>query len=163
VDFSLERLSDKVARALLRLGVVPGDRVGILAPKSAAAVVGVYGALKAGARYVPLDPKVPRGAARPCRAGLRRCRDRGGRGKSVAGGRSDRRGCTAARCGGCGCSRRPGARGGGRCPRLRRGHCQGPARWASLYVRGPSLMRGYWGQSARTNEALVRTSTGKVD
>ena len=55
----LDRLSNKVARALLRLGVAPGDRVGILAPKSAAAVIGVYGALKAGACYVPLDPKAP--------------------------------------------------------------------------------------------------------
>ena len=55
----LDRLSNKVARALLRLGVAPGDRVGILAPKSAAAVIGIYGALKAGACYVPLDPKAP--------------------------------------------------------------------------------------------------------
>ncbi|HTT88301.1 MAG TPA: amino acid adenylation domain-containing protein, partial [Acidimicrobiales bacterium] len=55
----LDRLSNKVARALLRLGVAPGDRVGVFAPKSAAAVVGVYGALKAGACYVPLDPKGP--------------------------------------------------------------------------------------------------------
>ena len=57
----LDRLSNKVARALLRLGVASGDRVGILAPKSAAAVVGLYGVLKAGACYVPLDPKAPAG------------------------------------------------------------------------------------------------------
>ena len=57
----LDRLSSQVARALLRLGVAPGDRVGILAPKSAAAVIGLYGALKAGACYVPLDPKAPAG------------------------------------------------------------------------------------------------------
>ena len=57
----LDRLSNKMARALLRLGVVPGDRVGVLAPKSAAAVIGIYGALKAGACYVPLDPKAPAG------------------------------------------------------------------------------------------------------
>jgi amino acid adenylation domain-containing protein len=57
----LDRASTKVARALLRLGVVPGDRVGILAPKSAAAVIAIYGALKAGACYVPLDPKAPAG------------------------------------------------------------------------------------------------------
>jgi non-ribosomal peptide synthetase component F len=57
----LDRLSNKVARALLRLGVAPGDRVGVLASKSAAAVIGVYGALKAGACYVPLDPKAPAG------------------------------------------------------------------------------------------------------
>ncbi len=55
----LDRLSNKVARALLRRGVAPGDRVAILAPKSVASVIGVYGALKAGACYVPLDPKAP--------------------------------------------------------------------------------------------------------
>jgi amino acid adenylation domain-containing protein len=55
----LDRLSNQMARALLRLGVAPGDRVAILAPKSAASVVGLYGALKAGACYVPLDPKAP--------------------------------------------------------------------------------------------------------
>ena len=38
-----------------------------------------------------------------------------------------------------------------------------PGEVGELYVRGPSLMRGYWGQSARTSEALVRTWTGKVD
>jgi amino acid adenylation domain-containing protein len=57
----LDRASNKVARALLRLGVAPGDRVALLAPKSAAAVTAVYGALKAGACYVPLDPKAPAG------------------------------------------------------------------------------------------------------
>ena len=55
----LDQLSNKVARALLRLGVAPGDRVGILAPKSAASLIGIYGVLKAGACYVPLDPKAP--------------------------------------------------------------------------------------------------------
>jgi L-proline---[L-prolyl-carrier protein] ligase len=55
----LDRLSNKLARALARRGVAPGDRVGVLAPKSAASVIGIYGALKAGACYVPLDPKAP--------------------------------------------------------------------------------------------------------
>jgi len=55
----LDRWSTQVARALLRLGVAPGDRVALLAPKSAAAVAGLYGVLKAGACYVPLDPKAP--------------------------------------------------------------------------------------------------------
>src|SRR5450755_3679877 len=48
----LDVLSNKVARALLRM---------VVAPKSAAAVIGIYGALKAGACYVPLDPKAPAG------------------------------------------------------------------------------------------------------
>jgi amino acid adenylation domain-containing protein len=55
----LDELSNKMARALVRRGVAPGDRVGILAPKSAASVVAIYGVLKAGACYVPLDPKAP--------------------------------------------------------------------------------------------------------
>ena len=55
----LDELSSKVARALLARGVAPGDRVGILARKSAASVVAVFGVLKAGACYVPLDPKSP--------------------------------------------------------------------------------------------------------
>jgi amino acid adenylation domain-containing protein len=55
----LDELSNKMARALLRLGIAPRDRVGILAPKSAASVVALYGVLKAGACYVPLDPKAP--------------------------------------------------------------------------------------------------------
>jgi amino acid adenylation domain-containing protein len=55
----LDRLSNKMARTLLRLGVTPGARVAMLAPKSAASLIGVYGVLKAGACYVPLDPKAP--------------------------------------------------------------------------------------------------------
>src|SRR5258708_38417945 len=55
----LGRLRNKATRALLRLGVAPGDRVGLLAPKSAASVIGIYGVLKAGACCVPLDPKAP--------------------------------------------------------------------------------------------------------
>jgi amino acid adenylation domain-containing protein len=57
----LDGLSNQVARALLAQGVAPGDRVGVLAPKSAASVVGIFGALKAGACYVPLDPGAPAG------------------------------------------------------------------------------------------------------
>jgi amino acid adenylation domain-containing protein len=57
----LDRLSNQVARALLAQGVAPGDRVGILVPKSAAAVVAAFGVLKSGACYVPLDPKSPAG------------------------------------------------------------------------------------------------------
>ena len=57
----LDKLSNQVARALVARGVAPGDRVGVLAPKSAGSVVGIYGALKAGACYVPLDPRAPAG------------------------------------------------------------------------------------------------------
>ena len=31
-----------------------------------------------------------------------------------------------------------------------------PGEVGELYVRGPSLMRGYWEQPAKTSEALVR-------
>jgi amino acid adenylation domain-containing protein len=55
----LDALSNQVARTLLAQGVAAGDRVGILAPKSAASVVALFGVLKAGACYVPLDPKSP--------------------------------------------------------------------------------------------------------
>jgi len=55
----LDRRSNSVASTLERLGVAPGDRVAILAPKSAAAITGIYGVLKARACYVPLDPKAP--------------------------------------------------------------------------------------------------------
>jgi len=57
----LDQLSNKLARTLLRQAVAPGDRIAVLAPKSASAVVGIYAALKAGACYVPLDPKAPTG------------------------------------------------------------------------------------------------------
>jgi amino acid adenylation domain-containing protein len=55
----LDALSNRVARALAAQGVAPGDRVGILARKSAASVAALFGVLKAGACYVPLDPKSP--------------------------------------------------------------------------------------------------------
>jgi amino acid adenylation domain-containing protein len=55
----LDQLSNKMARALLQAGVAPGDRVGILAPKSTASVIAIYGVLKAAACYVPLDLKAP--------------------------------------------------------------------------------------------------------
>ena len=55
----LDALSNQVARTLLAQGLAPGDRVGILARKSAVSVVALFGVLKAGACYVPLDPKSP--------------------------------------------------------------------------------------------------------
>ena len=52
----LDSLSDRLAARLVELGVEAGDRVGIFLPKSIDAVVGLYGAMKAGAAYVPIDP-----------------------------------------------------------------------------------------------------------
>ena len=36
-----------------------GDRVGLYLDKSLESVVGIYGILKGGATYVPLDPQAP--------------------------------------------------------------------------------------------------------
>jgi amino acid adenylation domain-containing protein len=55
----LDGRANQVARLLLELGVTRGDRVGLYLDKSLESVVAVYGALKAGAVYVPLDPQAP--------------------------------------------------------------------------------------------------------
>lgn len=51
--------SDQLANRLRSAGVGPGTLVGLLVSKSLEAVVGVYGILKAGAAYVPLDVTAP--------------------------------------------------------------------------------------------------------
>ena len=53
----LEELSNRLARMLVEAGCRPGDRVAVLAPRSALAVAAFIGVLKAGCAYVPLDPK----------------------------------------------------------------------------------------------------------
>ncbi|MCI0399375.1 MAG: amino acid adenylation domain-containing protein [Chloroflexi bacterium] len=55
----LDRLTNQVARALWSAGVQRGDRVGIYVHKSLAAIISVFGILKAGGVYVPLDPSAP--------------------------------------------------------------------------------------------------------
>jgi L-proline---[L-prolyl-carrier protein] ligase len=55
----LDRRANQLARVLVEGGVRPGDRVGILLPKSIDAVAGLYAAMKAGAAAVPLDPQAP--------------------------------------------------------------------------------------------------------
>jgi amino acid adenylation domain-containing protein len=55
----LEKQSSSLATTLTGLGVVPGDRVGILLNKSPEAVIAIYGILKAGGIYVPLDHLAP--------------------------------------------------------------------------------------------------------
>ena len=55
----LDRLSDRLRDRLVALGVQPGDRVGLYLRKSIDSVAGIYGALKAGAAYVPVDPGAP--------------------------------------------------------------------------------------------------------
>ena len=55
----LDRETARVAAALAGLGVQRGDRVGLLLPKSVASLVGIWGVLRSGAAYVPIDPQSP--------------------------------------------------------------------------------------------------------
>jgi amino acid adenylation domain-containing protein len=55
----LEEQSNQLARLLKTIGCEKGDRIGLLLPKSIAAIVGMLGALKAGCIYVPLDKASP--------------------------------------------------------------------------------------------------------
>jgi amino acid adenylation domain-containing protein len=55
----LERLSNGLAWELFRGGIKSGDRVGIYLDKSLQSMIAVFGILKAGATYVPLDPAAP--------------------------------------------------------------------------------------------------------
>jgi amino acid adenylation domain-containing protein len=56
---ALGELSDRVCNRLQSMGVAQGDRVGIYVRKSIDAVASIYGILKAGAAYVPVDPAAP--------------------------------------------------------------------------------------------------------
>jgi amino acid adenylation domain-containing protein len=55
----LEQASNRFARSLRAHGVRRGDRVALWLPKSPEAVVALYGIMKAGAAYVPVDPAAP--------------------------------------------------------------------------------------------------------
>lgn len=55
----LARLSDRVRDRLCQMGLKPGDRVGMYLRKSADAVASLFGIMKAGAAYVPVDPTAP--------------------------------------------------------------------------------------------------------
>lgn len=55
----LDAASNAVARALIAAGVDRGDRVAVYMTKRVEAIASIYGVLKAGAAYVPLDPKAP--------------------------------------------------------------------------------------------------------
>jgi amino acid adenylation domain-containing protein len=60
----LSTQSSAVANLLTACGVAKGDRVGIVMPKGAAAVASVFGIMKAGAAYVPVDYSMPVDRAR---------------------------------------------------------------------------------------------------
>lgn len=55
----LEEFSSKIARSLQDAGCKPGDRIGILIPKSSTAIASILGVLKAGCIYTPLDTSSP--------------------------------------------------------------------------------------------------------
>ncbi len=55
----LDRRANRVANVLLAHGVRPDEPVGVATGRSVAMVAAVLGALKAGASYVPLDPRNP--------------------------------------------------------------------------------------------------------
>lgn len=55
----LNRQADALAGFLSKSGIGPGDRVGIMVPKSISAIVAIFGTMRAGAAYVPIDPFAP--------------------------------------------------------------------------------------------------------
>jgi amino acid adenylation domain-containing protein len=55
----LNRRAEALAARLVEAGVQKGDRVGLVLPKTAASVVSIFGILKAGAAYVPVDYTAP--------------------------------------------------------------------------------------------------------
>ena len=56
---ALNQAANRVAHALVKSWVVPGDRVALLLDHDATMVAGILGILKCGAAYVPLDPTHP--------------------------------------------------------------------------------------------------------
>ena len=56
---TLEARANQLANYLKARGIQPGDRVGMLLPRSSELYISLLGILKAGAAYVPLDPEYP--------------------------------------------------------------------------------------------------------
>ncbi|MEM9967724.1 MAG: AMP-binding protein [Pseudomonadota bacterium] len=61
---TLNKMADRFAGFLLSQDVQIGDRVAICSAKSAAAIAALYGALRIGAIYVPINPLAPEGRMR---------------------------------------------------------------------------------------------------
>jgi amino acid adenylation domain-containing protein len=55
----LNRQADAVAGFLLARGIERGDRVGVVLPKTSAALASLFGVMKAGAVFVPVDATAP--------------------------------------------------------------------------------------------------------
>jgi len=75
----LYRLSNQVAHSLIANGVTRGDRVGIYLYKSPAAIAAIFGIMKTGECYVPVDANAPgprlEEIGRQCRRSCRRSGD----------------------------------------------------------------------------------------
>ena len=56
---ALDEISNQLANTLREHGVRKGDRIGIYIDKSVEAVISIFAILKAGATYVPIDPRLP--------------------------------------------------------------------------------------------------------
>ena len=50
---------NRIANALIRRGVCPGDRVVVLLPRRSYLISSIYGIMKTGAAYIPCDPEYP--------------------------------------------------------------------------------------------------------
>lgn len=61
---ALDAAATRIAHHLAALGVRPGDRVALWAPKSVGVVAAVVGIMRAGAAYLPIDPAAPLERAR---------------------------------------------------------------------------------------------------
>lgn len=61
----LNKQVNALAAFLARSSIGPGDRVGVMVPKSIEAIVAIFGTMRAGAAYVPVDPLAP--VERGCR------------------------------------------------------------------------------------------------
>ncbi|MDE9558225.1 AMP-binding protein, partial [Xenorhabdus bovienii] len=55
----LNRHANQLAHHLIASGVRPDDRIAICADRRPDLIIGIYGILKAGAGYIPLDPEYP--------------------------------------------------------------------------------------------------------
>lgn len=63
VRWSWQQLNEQanvIAHNLHRRGVQPGDAIAVMLPRGPQMIAAIYGVLKAGAAYVPVDPSYPR-------------------------------------------------------------------------------------------------------
>lgn len=54
----LNEAADRLASLLIKMGVSRGDRVGVFLQRSVSMLIGILATLKAGAAYVPQDPRI---------------------------------------------------------------------------------------------------------